>query len=513
MTDEEDLISQPVKVAQRMYSMLLDDLDRLETIDAYLHGDHPEPYMPDTADAEYKLLARRAVTNHCPLLVDTPAQALYVDGFRRGTMTATTTSSPGERRNLPEWRHFEESRLAARQDAVQRAALGFGHSFVHTGKDSKGRIISRGLSPLKTVALYEDAANDDNAVAVLHIRSSPISKDDETIVEGKAWLWDRTNEYDLRWDKGDKWRVKSFAPHGLAGENPVTRFAASVDLDGRTVGVVEPYLRIQDRINQTIFDLLVAQTFGSFKTRWATGMAPPMQMEPVYVLDENGDPVRDDGGQPVVEEWRPRIDPATGNPMPAAMDLNAKRFLFGEDDSVRFGTLDETPLGPYVEAVDLAVRHLSALSQTPPHHLLGQIANLSAEALQAAETALSRKVDGFKAVFGESWERVFRMALILSGEAGGDDMTGQVIWRDMGAQALSKSVDALVKLKDIGVPERGLWPRVPGTTQGELSEWEALYEEQGSLGIDRSTREQAMSSMEEGFDGDDEQDPGGPPGF
>ena len=40
--------------------------------------------MPELADNEYKLLAKRAISNWLPLLVDTPAQALYVDGFRRG---------------------------------------------------------------------------------------------------------------------------------------------------------------------------------------------------------------------------------------------------------------------------------------------------------------------------------------------------------------------------------------------------------------------------------------------
>src|SRR5699024_3248572 len=124
------------------------------------------------------------------------------------------------------------------------------------------------------------------------------------------------------------------------------------------------------------------------------GMAPPMETEVVEVDGE--------------VQVRVKTDPDTGRPIPRKIDHNASRFLFAEDPDVKFGTLDETPLGGFIESVDMSIRHLSAIAQIPPHHLLGQIANLSAEALQAAETSLSRKVEEYRKSFGESWEQVFR---------------------------------------------------------------------------------------------------------
>jgi hypothetical protein len=88
--------------------------------------------------------------------------------------------------------------------------------------------------------------------------------------------------------------------HG-ASECPVTRFVATVDLEGRTIGVVEPMIPLQNRINQTVFDLLVAQTYGSFQVRTVTGMVPPTKMKPVI---ENG----------VTVDWEPDINPDTGEP-------------------------------------------------------------------------------------------------------------------------------------------------------------------------------------------------------
>lgn len=441
----------PTSLARQLLTILDNDRDEhLLRIDKYLHGEHDEPYMPDMADAEYKLLARRCVSNWMPLLVGTPAQAMYVDGFRRGRAGATDTDE-----KTPEWDHWQRSRLDARQAAVHRGALTYGHAFTVTERLKNRKVATKGLSALRTAALFEDPANDDTPFAALTVSKFPAGE-----ARGKARLWDGKYEYTVTFKSFvdlDSVRVTDRKRHG-ASECPVTRFAASVDLEGRTVGVIEPMIALQDRINQTVFDLLVAQTYGSFKVRTVTGMAPPVERDP-----ETGDPVLDDHG----------------NPKPLPINHNARRFLFAEDENVKFDSLDETPLSGFIESIDMSIRHLAAVSQTPPHHLLGQIANLSAEALLAAETSLARKVEEFRHAFGESWERVFRIAAELEGVyTSAEDFKGEVIWRDMEQRSLAQAADALGKLKEqLGIPARGLWARVPGVTQNEIAEWESLREE------------------------------------
>ncbi|MFJ3907475.1 phage portal protein [Streptomyces vinaceus] len=449
--------SSPVALARQLLAILNRDGDRLRRIDDYLHGRHADPYMPAMADDEYRLLAKRSISNWLPLLVGTPAQALYVDGFRPGAVAgglptqAETTSD--------EWAHWQRSRLDARQAAVYRGALTYGHSFTVTELDSAGRVRTKGLSALKTAALFEDPANDDTPHAALTVTAWPSPE-----TPGRARMWDAREEYAVTFkslDDAKSTTVSRVRRHG-AGECPVTRFAALVDLEGRTLGVIEPMICLQDRINQTIFDLLVAQTYASVKVRTATGMAPPIQRDP-----ETGDPTLDE----------------QGNPIPLPINHNARRFLFAEDPDVKFGSLDETPLGGFIDSVDMSIRHLAAVSQTPPHHLLGQIANLSAEALLAAETSLSRKIAEFRTAFGESWERVFRLAAELSGLVGAEDHQGEVIWRDMESRSLAQAADALGKLREqLGIPAKGLWRRVPGVTQTEFEDWEELAEDEDSVG-------------------------------
>src|SRR5690606_11127043 len=162
-----------------------------------------------------------------------------------------------------------------------------------------------------------------------------------------------------------------------------------VDLEGRATEVVWPLIPIQDGIKQTGFDLRVAQTYGSFKVRTITGMAPEMETD---------------------SDRKPGLGPDGGPKGKPVMIPSASRFLVSPDTETRFGQLDETPLRDFLEAIEAGVRQTSVLSQTPPHYLLGSIVNLSAEALAAAEAALTRAVREYQYVLGESWELVLALS-------------------------------------------------------------------------------------------------------
>ena len=474
-------LKDPRAAAQKALAKLdKDRTERLLKIDRYERGEQDLPYTPESADAEYLQLAERSITNVIKFMVATPGQMLAVDSFRRGRtsggsdLAAARTRVDATKAVQPEWDHWQKSGMDARQGAVHYGALKFGHSFVLTEKDPKRGVLSKGLSALRTIAMYDDAFNDDDPVMAITVTKWP--EGDE---RGQARMFDDTNEYRVSFKSlpdTDSVRVGKGRRHG-AKRCPITRFAAAIDLEGRTVGVVEPMLTIQDRINQTVFDLLIVQSFASFKVRTISGMAPPIKLK---ALDANGNTIPDPTAVPedTIAEWVPEIDPSTGRPIPDEVNLNAKRLLFAEDHETKFGTLDETPLDGFIAAIDLGFRHMAALSQTPPHHILGQISNLSAEALNAAETALTRKVSEFKRQFGESWERVFRVAAEIGDYDGADDFSGEAIWRDMENVSMAQIGDALGKLAEsLGIPKRGLWPRVPGVTATELAEWNELYGE------------------------------------
>ena len=439
-----------ITYANEALTILDKDSGRMGKIQRYFDGEHDLPYMPDAAEEEYKLLARRAITNWIPLLVNTPAQGLYVDNYRKNGEDPFS-----QLEDSPEWEAWQRSQMAAWQNPIYVDAFKFGHTFVLTSLDDKGDLIYRGLSARRTVALYEDPVGESAPAVAVYVKKWP--------GKGRGGLlrvWDDTTEYEVTYPVSGPPEVTSAVPHGL-DECPVTRLYAYMDLEGNSWGLVEPFMQVQDRINQTIFDLLVAQTYNSFEVRTVTGMAPPMRMT---YNEELGvaEPLLDD----------------QGNPQPDRVYLNASRFMYAEDKDAKFSSLPGGDLSGFIASAELAIRHLSALSQTPPHFLLGQIANISAEALEAAEVSLSRKIDGFRDGFGESWERCFRLGSKLLGVDGGDDYSGEVIWRDLGASSLAQSADALGKFAEsLEIPKQGLWSRVPGVSRTELANWARLREE------------------------------------
>ncbi|MEU7200274.1 phage portal protein [Streptomyces sp. NPDC045470] len=441
-----ETILRPEDLAEIGFSRLKADRVRLDKIDRYLRGDHDGPYVPRTATEEYKLLAKRAITNWLPLLVKTPSQAMAVEGYRR------TSDGQAEHAAPPEWEVWQANRMDARQTPVMRAALAYGQAFVTVLPDvaDPARPVIKGVSPRLMYAAYDDPAADDVPLWALQVESVPAQEGTEV----RAWLYDATTVHELMVGGKEGPRVTGSRPHGFE-RPPVVRFAPDIDLEGRVTGVVEPMISIQDRVNQSVFDLLVVQSFGSFKVRTISGMTPE------FVRDADGELV---------------YDSATGKPKVVPVQADASRFLVAPDPDTKFNQLDETPLGGYLEAIEAATKAMAALSQTPPHYLLGSVINLSAEALAAAEAALSRAVDEYQHAFGESWELVLGLCAVLGG--GELDHHARVHWKDTESRSLSQTVDALGKaVQMLNVPPRALWPRIPGVTATDVEEWTLMSEQ------------------------------------
>lgn len=408
--------------------------DRLDKVDAYIRGEHAGPYVPRNATREYKLLAERSVTNLIPLVINGVVQALRVDGMRRSDTGATS----------PAWRWWQANRMDGRQSAIHRAAIGYGSSYItvlHGENGFRERMpVIRGHSPRRMIAVYDDA--DDWPMYALHVEPSTAGGD-------KRWalrLYDDAAVYYLSSDVGgDHVEYIEHRPHGI-GVCPVIAFRDVPDLEGRAPGQVEPLIPVQDRINQTVFDLLVSQTFGSFKVRTVAGMTPE--------LDANGQP----------------------KPLP----VDQRRFLMAKDPATKWGQLDETDLRPLIASADASMRHMAVISQTPPQDLLGDLTNLAAEALVAARDGQTRKRSEAQLIIGESWEQTLQLAAHLAGDrASATDTASQVTWADLEARSLSMVADALGKLAaQLGIPPEALWPRIPGVTATDIEGWKQLADQQ-----------------------------------
>ncbi|UJB43596.1 phage portal protein [Streptomyces sp. A1-5] len=425
--DTRDLLS--VGLAQRKREM-----PELVRVDQYMRGVQDAPYMPKRAEAEFRKLVARSVENWLPLIVSVIAQNLRVEGYR-------SADNPDD---LEAWRYWSANQLDARQNAVHRAALTFGRGYVAVTPGDEGPAI-RPVSPLSVtgVAADPDAEWLDGAVRFLG----------RTKRDGKSFeRWQVWDDYaitdvltpDGEHERADKWITGSPEPHGLS-RCPIVafrnRWGDAPNTLPHELGEVAPLIPIQDRLNETTLNAKIAESYSAFRQRWASGISIPR-------------------------------DPKTGQPVEtfrAAVD----RLWMVENKDVRFGEFEQTDLSGYLASREAAIKSMSAIAQVPPHFLLGGMVNISADALTAAESGLSRRVHERQMMFGEAWEQTLRLAAEADGrDAAAGDTSARIIWHDAEARSLSATVDALGKLSQLlGVPAEALWERVPGVTAFDVQAW------------------------------------------
>lgn len=417
------------------------DAYRLNRLYKYAHGKQQFLWLPKDAPNEVKKIAEMSRVNVLGLVVNSVAQSMYVDGYR----------APRQETEDPAWKIWQKNKLDARQIGVHRAALTYGLAYTTVLPGDNGPVL-RGLSPRDLTTVYGE--DDDWPVYALERRRSPDpSKRLYRLFDDEQVYWvsvtvDRQPMVATYWTQylpNETVRQIEFVSSEVhdAGRVPVVRFLAKSDLDEEVGSDLEDLIPLQDQINLTTFALLVVQHFGAFPQKWITGWMAETEEEQV--------------------------------------EIAVNKVLTFEDTETKLGQFEAAGLDGYIESRRDSLRNLATISQTPAHALRGELVNLSAEALAAAEQGERRKVTEYETMFGESWEQT----LGLAGEEAGQeaDPAAEVRWKDTEARAFAATVDALGKLAQmLGIPVEELWERVPGVTQQEIERWKATAAKGDALG-------------------------------
>lgn len=431
--------SQAIEVTAGILSAHREEDQRLARISEYLRGTYPvTAYIPSkpgnrAAHAEYLALLKRSRWPVLSLPVDTLAQNLWIDGYRPARAAE----------NAAGWEHWQANRMDARQGGLHRAAIAYGVAYLTVLPGEGGMPVWRPSSPRRMRTLWADRVNDEWPIYALE---SWTEGGAEGTVE-RFRLIDDVNVYDLTRD-GYTFEAGQVREHGT-GFCPVVRYLGQPDLDGVVTGEVEPLIPLQDQLDATTFYVEMAQQYGVHRQRWVTGMAIPE--------DNDGNPVE---------------------PFAVAID----RLLMAEDPDTKFGEFGQTDTKSWLDGREASQRAIAIKSQTPPGYMLGEMVNLSAEALAATEAPAQRRAGAYRTSLGESHEQAFRLSALQAGdEAGWADTSAQVVWRDTESRSLAQVADALGKLaSQLGIPARALWEKVPGVTDQDLDAWEAISVEDAS---------------------------------
>lgn len=436
------------QTAHTYFQAFLRQRERAQTLDQWHRGEQENSlYVPQGATLEYSELVAKSPNAWGGLLVTSVVQNAELTGMRM----------PGQESNLVGWSSWQRNRMDAKQPALYRGSCAHGLAFVWAEK-SKDPLTGDPMSKYHLASAMNMAAfysPDDDEWAEIAILAEPDMSGlgGDYVTGWTVRLFDDTNIYFLHC-KGDgstleQWTYISEIPHG-ASLCPVVRYAPNMDIDGRANSDLQGMIPLLARIDQDTFDRLIVQRFGAWKIRWIAGMVKPNSAE---------------------EAAQQKIK------------MRVESILIAEGKDTKFGTLDATDLAGFIAARDSDLRDLSALSQTPPHHLLGLSSNLQAESLAAAESGLQRKSREHRISWGESHEQLFRLDAHLRNDQ--TEMRAfemQAKWRDTESRSLEQAAMALgILATNLKVPVEMLWERIPGWNDNDVQRAKDLVESGDSI--------------------------------
>ena len=261
-----------------------------------------------------------------------------------------------------------------------------------------------------------------------------------------------------------KWAPREMGDEPNPQPNPMG-VVPMVELPNRPMLAAEPIsdvagvVAMQDAINLLWAQLFTASDFASFPQRVVIGAERPT----IPVMDESGQEV---GRRPVDME-----------------KFAVDRFLWIEGDAqAKIEEWSAANLDAYTKVIEVAVGHVAAQTRTPQHYLVGKMANLSGDALIAAETGLVKRVEEKQTWFGQGLRQAFSLIALAQGDESKARAiaAGQVLWADAESRSQSQLADALLKLRQIGFPFEWLASRY-GLTPSEVVDLLAMKEREAQM--------------------------------
>ncbi|MFJ9961069.1 phage portal protein [Streptomyces avermitilis] len=272
------------------------------------------------------------------------------------------------------------------------------------------------------------------------------------------WMFERQGQGDWRPRRIGLAKGESPAGPNPMGVVPIVELPNRSRLNGRPRSEIENVAPLQNTVNTLWAHLMTASDNEAVPARAVLGMDRPTR----EILDDSGEVVGEED-LPISRFRRDRL-----------------LWLEGRDASIaEFSSAD---LGNYIKVIETAVNHIAAQTRTPPSYLTGQMVNVSADALTAAESGLVAKVTERQRILGAGLREIMRLEAIASGDtARAESLSlGSVQWRDAQFRSDAQYADALTKYKAIGVPDEALWEMIPGTEPSTIERWKTMRDSQAA---------------------------------
>jgi hypothetical protein len=225
------------------------------------------------------------------------------------------------------------------------------------------------------------------------------------------------------------WQQVKTTPNPI-GTVPMHAIVNNPDLLEGGSSDLDTAIPIQDAVNKLCLDMQVSSEFHAYPQRWATGWE--------RAVDDTGHEL-------------------TGREVEVM--LSATRMIRAESHETTFGSFTQGDVNNYILPIELYIDHLAATCQVPVYYLKGKLANLSADAMHAADQGLVDRVRGKILAYSDPWEEIMRTCfLAVNDQKRGHAQSAEVIWADPESKSLAVLVQAAVQMRQaLNVPIEMAW--------------------------------------------------------
>lgn len=436
MADDLKLSLEAIRARQLDYALAND----------YYYGRHKLAFATEKFRSAFGSLLKAFADNLCAVVVDTVADRLQVTGFADAAGNADVSAAA-----TAIWR---ANRMDRRAGETHSEALRSGDAFVIVWPDAKD-----------VPRLYPQAAQ---LCTVTYDADAPgtISQAAKLWHDAVRKLWrltlyypDRLEKYAYAAQTADfPASADAFQPYAVEGEEwplpnpygrtPIFHFANNAPTGQLGRSELADVIPLQDGLNKSVTDMLVAMEFVALPQRWVTGLE----------VD---------------------LDETTGRPV-APFVPGADRIWSVTAPDAKFGQFEQAQLGQFVAVQEAFRIEIARVSRTPLHHLMPTASAFpSGEAMKTAEQPLLAKVKDRQLSWGNVWEDALRFALYVTGVKL-DGLTCN--WMDPAPRNERELVETLLLKKQLGVSDNQLLREV-GYTEEQITTFAQEREtQQASLG-------------------------------
>lgn len=453
---------------------------RYQLGERYYLGDHNLNWAQQRFNDVFRSKFQAVAENLCPAVVDAVSDRLDVVGVessaqrrREETVNGRTRVSVSDAPAARAWQLWEDSKMPLRSVEVHREALRTGDGYLIVWPTEIGGKLVPALWPQPAATMAVRYSETSPGVVEL---AAKLWHDQDGYLRLNLYYADRIERRQSRrpvkagWATSDTLKANRFGaltgdrvggaadevaareadvlpnPYGM----PVFHFPNRRNHD-YGLSELSDVIPLQDALNKSIADLLIAMEHSSYRQRWVTGLEVEINEE-------------------------------TGLPKAPPWDHGADKMFATSSVDARFGDFAASDLSQFLEVQENFASKIARVTGTPLHYLFVTRGDFpSGEAMKAAEARFSNKLEDRMTSWGPTWADALAFAARIDRPADAG-VRLQVKWKDVTPRTEQDVAQTLLMKKALGVPRSELLLEL-GYPHDKVDEMLAEPDESGETSV------------------------------